>query len=66
MADLIVDPRWQLEGSIAARFERLLDLYAPLTPLSDGTMVRDPNMGIISKEQFIELLDTPLRHSEDT
>lgn len=65
MAEFIVDPRWQLCGSLAARLERLLDLYAPLTPLADGTMVRDPDMGIITKEQFIELLDTPLRHGEE-
>ena len=66
MADLIVDVRWQLEGSAAVRFERLLDLYAPMTEQPDGSLLRDPNAGVISREDFVRLLDEPTqRHSEE-
>lgn len=56
----------QREGLMAARFERLCDLYAPMTEQPDGTMKRDPEFGIISKEDFIRFLDMPAeRHSEE-
>lgn len=56
-----VDTRWQIFGSIAHRFERLLDLYAPMTEQPSGEVMRDPSAGVISKEDFIRLLDAPER-----
>ena len=54
----------QREGSLAARFERLLDLYAPMTEQPDGSTMRDPEAGVISREDFIRLMDAPTqRHS---
>jgi hypothetical protein len=42
----------------AARLALLLDLYAPEVERDDGTIERDPSLGIISLEQIRELLDT--------
>ena len=51
----------QREGSLAARFERLLDLYAPMTDQTDGSVKRDQTHGVISREDFIRLPDEPGR-----
>jgi len=55
----------QQDGSLAARFEKLLDLYAPMTEQADGTIRRDPAHGIISREDFIRLMDTPTGGKDD-
>lgn len=56
----VIDTRaTQFDGSLAVRFERLLDLYAPMTEQADGTERRDPSCGVISREDFIRLLDEP-------
>lgn len=43
----------------AARFEQLHDLYAPLTMNEAGEMVRDPANGLISRDEFLRMLDAP-------
>lgn len=56
----------QKDGSMAARLERLLDLFAPMTEQPDGTIMRDPEHGLITREDFIRLLDAPTqRHGEE-
>lgn len=44
---------------MAARLEQLLDLYSPMVEREDGTMERDPAFGVISKEDFLKLLNMP-------
>jgi hypothetical protein len=62
MGDEHVVDLWEVQkdGSLAVRFERLLDLYAPLTEQVDGTTRREPGAGVISHEDFLRLLDTPM------
>lgn len=44
----------------AARMELLTDLYAPLVEDEDGFWFRDPECGVITREQFIRLLTMPV------
>jgi hypothetical protein len=37
----------------------LLDMYAPLVERDDGTLERDPEAGIIGKDDFLRLLSEP-------
>jgi hypothetical protein len=54
----------QRDGSIAARFERLLDLFAPMTEQPNGEIKRDPEHGVVSRETFARMLDQlPLESS---
>lgn len=45
--------------SIAARLEQVLDLYSPMVEREDGTFERDPEFGLIDRDDFIRLLDFP-------
>ncbi len=44
---------------LAAQFELLQDLYAPMVEQPDGTCRRDPDYGLISQEDFMRLMDFP-------
>lgn len=52
-----VNPPSMLPETKAGKLEMLLEMMAPMTEQEDGTFVRDPSQGIISKEQFLELLE---------
>lgn len=43
----------------AGRLEFLNDLYAPMVERDNGTMERDPSLGVISREQVARLMDLP-------
>ena len=45
--------------TLAGRLEFLLDLYAPLVEQDDGSLERDPEQGVISKDDFVRLLEVP-------
>lgn len=55
-----------MPGSPAVRFGRLLDLYAPETEQLDGSIMRDPTMGIISRDDFVRLLDASPSNGDAT
>lgn len=44
--------------TVAGRFEWLLDLYMPVVERKDGTLERDPAFGLISREDFMRLLES--------
>lgn len=50
-------PRSVLSKTPAARLAQLEELYAPMVEQPDGTWRRDESCGVISKEQFMKLLD---------
>ena len=45
-------------ASLAARLEMLLDLYAPTVEVKAGVFVRDPEQGILTRDEFLRLLET--------
>lgn len=57
--DMKTFPTPLLAKSPGARLEQLLDLYAPMVEREDGTRERDPSLGVISREDFVRLLDMP-------
>lgn len=44
---------------VAAQWEMLQDLYAPMVEQPDGTFRRDPEAGFITQEQAFALMDFP-------
>lgn len=62
----IMPPKTLLSDSPAARMEQLLELWAPMQYDECGCPLgRDESAGVITKAQFLELLDTPAPKSPE-